>query len=112
MLPQVEHRYCYRHLYANWRKKHRNKDLRKQFYAYAKSSNMPDFEANMEEMKKLAPKGFNDILNTHPRHWCRAYFNTDVKCVDNNLIEAFNEKIIEFRDKHINIMLKGISGDE
>ena len=64
---------------------------------------MPDFEENMKEMKKLSPDGFEDILQTHPRHWCRAYFNTEVKCdiVDNNLIEAFNGKIVEFRSKNI-----------
>ena len=71
---------------------------------------MPDFEANMEEMKRLTPTGFDDMLNLHPRHWCRAYFNTEVKCeiVDNNLVEAFNGKIVEFRDKNIYTMLEGI----
>ena len=64
----------------------------------------------MEEIKRLAPRGFEDMLNTHPKHWCRAYFNTEVKCdiIDNNLIEAFNGKIVEFRDKHIYSMLEGI----
>ena len=71
---------------------------------------MLDFEEIMKKMQKLSPEGFEDILTTHPRHWCKAYFNTEVKCdiVDNNLIEAFNGKIIEFRTKNICTMLEGI----
>ena len=57
---------------------------------------MPDFEDNMKEMKKLTPTGFEDMLVTHPKHWCRVFFNTDVSdIVDNNLVEAFIEKIIK-----------------
>ena len=57
----------------------------------------------MEDMKRLTKAGFKDMLNCHPRHWCRAYFNTEVKCdiIDNNLIEAFNDMIVEYRTKNI-----------
>ena len=88
VLPRAEHRCYARHLYANWRKKHNNKELQKQFWLCAKSNNMTDFEANMEDMKRLTKARFEDVLNCHPRHWCRAYTNTEVKCyiIDNNLI--------------------------
>ena len=67
-LPMAEHRCCVRHLYANLRKKHKNKDLQKQFWLCAKSYNMPNFEANVKEMKRLSPQGYEDILNCHPSH--------------------------------------------
>ena len=110
VLPKVEHRCCARHLYANWRKKHKNKELQKQFGLCAKSSNMLDFEANMEEIKRLTKVGFEDMLNCHPRHWCRAYFNIEVECdiIDNNLIEAFNDMVVEYREKNIYSMLEDI----
>ncbi|KAK1368547.1 hypothetical protein POM88_034639 [Heracleum sosnowskyi] len=111
ILPSAEHRCCARHLYANLRKKHgRSELLQRQFWACAKSANMPDFEANMMELKKLSPRGFEDILHTHPKHWCKAYFTTEVKCdiVDNNLIEAFNGKIIEARTKNVISMFEDI----
>ena len=72
---------------------------------------MPDFEQNMTKLRKLSPEGFEDILTgLHPRYWYRAYFNTEVKCniVHNNLIEAFNGKILEFRTKNIYTTLEGI----
>ena len=68
VLPMVEHRFYARLLYANWRKKHKNKELQKQLWLCTKSNNVPDFEANMKEMKRLAPTGFEDMLNYHPRH--------------------------------------------
>ena len=54
---------------------------------------MLDFEENMKEMKKVTPNGFKDMLVTHPKHWCRAYFNTKIKydIVDNNLVEALGK---------------------
>ncbi|XP_050215351.1 uncharacterized protein LOC126666448 [Mercurialis annua] len=86
-----------RHLYANWKKKNeRREDLQKLWWRCAKSSNMPDFDKNMEAMRALTQKG--------------AYFTTEVKCgiVDNNLIEAFNGKIIEARTKNVISMLEYI----
>ena len=68
VLPKAKHRYCARHLYANWRKKHNNKELQKQFWLCAKSNNMSNFEANMEEMKRLTKARFEEIPNYHPRH--------------------------------------------
>lgn len=78
---------------------------------YVKATDMPNFETYVEEMKKLSPQGFGDMLHTHPRHGCRAYFTTEVKCdiVDNNLIDTFNRKIIEARTKNAISMFEDIS---
>ena len=82
-------------------------ELQKQFWICPKSNNMPNFETNMEDMKRLTKARFEDMHNYHPRHWCRAYFNTKVKCdiIDNNLIEDFNGMIVEYRTKNIYSML-------
>lgn len=42
-LPNAEHRQCARHIYANWRKKHREHEWQKKFWAVAKASNKQDF---------------------------------------------------------------------
>ena len=56
ILQEVEHRCYCRHLYFNWRKKHeRDNELHKLFWACAKNANMPYFDTNMLEMKKLTP---------------------------------------------------------
>ena len=67
VLPKTEHRCCGRYLYANWRKNPKNKELQRQFWVCAKSNNMPDFEANREEMKRLTKARFGDMLNHHPK---------------------------------------------
>ena len=50
------------------------------------------------------------MLNTHSRHQCITYFRTEVKydIINNNLIEAFNGKIIKARTKNIYSILKDI----
>ena len=70
---------------------------------------MPGFEADIEEMKKLTKGGFEDMLHCHPRHWCIAYFNREVKCdiTDNNLIEVFNGMIVEYRKKKYLFNVRG-----
>nr|XP_016487065.1 PREDICTED: uncharacterized protein LOC107807234 [Nicotiana tabacum] len=78
--PQSYHRYCARHIEANWSKKW-----------------------NTDEMKK-------DLLNYPPVTWCRAYFDTQCKnpMVDNNFTESFNSWILEARHKPIVKMLEDI----
>lgn len=98
----VEHRCCVRHFYVNWRKKYvRNELLQIQFWTCVKSTNMPDFEVNMIELKKLSIIGFENIFHTDPKYWCKAYFINKMKCdiFDNNLFETFNGKIIKVRIK-------------
>ena len=42
-LSAVEYRMCARHIYANWRKKHRDHEWQKKLWAVAKASNRQDF---------------------------------------------------------------------
>ena len=46
IVPQAEHRMCATHIYANWRKEHRDKKLQKMFWACAKSSDRTQFNYN------------------------------------------------------------------
>src|SRR4051812_3260415 len=98
-LPKAEHRMCARHIYANWRKKHRDHEFRKRFWAISKSSNREDFNYNKAKLAQLTPEGANGIMRTEPNHWARDFFTAGAKCesVDNNLCEAFNNAIIESR---------------
>jgi hypothetical protein len=40
LFPDIEHRMCTRHIYANWRKNHRSKDFQKPFWKCAKASSV------------------------------------------------------------------------
>lgn len=52
MFPQAEHRRCARHIYANWRKAHRGKELHKWFWICAKSTTDAQFKKNLKEIEK------------------------------------------------------------
>lgn len=98
-LPRAQHRMCARHIYANWRKKHRDHELQKRFWAIAKSSNREDFNYNKAKLAQKTPEGAQDMMRTEPNHWARAFFPLGSNCesVDNNLCESFNNAIIEAR---------------
>ena len=98
-LPRAQHRMCARHIYANWRKKHRDHELQKRFWAIAKSCNREDFNYNRAKLAQKTPEGAKDIIRTEPKHWARFFFLPGSKCesVDNNLCESFNNAIIESR---------------
>jgi hypothetical protein len=51
-VPNVEHRMCARHIYANWRKKFKNKVLQKKFWRCAKAPNMNLFKYHKAELAK------------------------------------------------------------
>ena len=98
-LPKAEHRMCARHIYANWRKKYKDHEYQKRFWAIAKAANKEDFNYNKARLAQLTPDGAKDIVRTEPVHWARAFFPTGANCesVDNNLCESFNNAIIESR---------------
>ena len=98
-MPKAEHRMCARHIYANWRKKYKDHEYQKRFWAIAKAANKEDFNYNKARLAQLTPDGAKDIMRTEPVHWARAFFPTGANCesVDNNLCESFNNAIIESR---------------
>ena len=81
----------------------------RQFWKCAKSTNMTDFEVHRRRLKEITPQGHDDLFHTEIKHWCKAFFDTNIKCdVDNNLSEAFNGRCVEARCKAIVSMLEDI----
>lgn len=109
-LYKAEHRMCARHIYANWRKKHRDHELQKKFWAIAKAANREDFMYRKAKLALETPEGAKDLIWLEPKHWARAFFQVGSKCdsVDNNICESFNNLIIESRFYPIISMLEKI----
>ncbi|XP_056174657.1 uncharacterized protein LOC115667281 isoform X2 [Syzygium oleosum] len=110
LLPNAEHRMCARHIYSNWGQKYKGKQLMRQFWKCAKSTNMSDFEVHRQRLKEMTHQGHDDLFRTEPKHWCKAFFDTNIKCdvIDNNLSKAFNGRCVEARCKAILSMLENI----
>jgi hypothetical protein len=109
-LPDAEHRMCARHIYANWRKKHRAHEWQKKFWAVAKAANSQDFNYYKAKLAQETLEGAKDIMKTYPVHWARAFFRLGSLCesVDNNLCESFNHAIVDARFYPIISMLEKI----
>lgn len=113
VLPLAEHRYCARHVYANWSKKWRTGELRKKFWICAWSSFKEEFEDNLKLLGAISKRAAEDFVAYNPQVFCRAFFSNRCKSsmVDNNLCESFNATIRSARFKPIISMLDDIRDD-
>ena len=65
--PEAEHRNCARHIYANWRKKHK-KEWQKKFWNCAKAPCITLFNLAKARLAKETQAGAKAIMNTDPHH--------------------------------------------
>nr|KAJ0227058.1 hypothetical protein LSAT_V11C100029720 [Lactuca sativa] len=110
LLPNVEHRQCARHIFANFRKKFIGLELKSLFWEAAMSIVEGDFLATIEKIKKITKTGYNYLTERKPKTWCRAFFSHGYACeaVENGVAECFNAMIKQIRKKPIIIMLEEI----
>ena len=110
VMPGVAHRYCAMHLWRNFTKQWRDKELKNVVWECARSRTIPQFNEAMEKVKTKNVAAFN-YLNKWPKEaWTKAYFGEGVKCdnICNNACEAFNAKILKYRGKPILTFLEEI----
>ncbi|KAH0761844.1 hypothetical protein KY290_017917 [Solanum tuberosum] len=110
VLPLSHHRYCVRHIEANWMKRFRSGEMKKLLWWAAWSTYEEDFKDQLSALGALSKSAAKDLLKYPPQTWCRAYLDTICKnqMVDNNFTESFNSWILEARGKPILKMLEDI----
>src|ERR1051325_10797544 len=108
--PYVEHRLCVKHLYGNWRKKYPGLEMKEALWRAARATTMPGWERVMNDMKKLNPKAWKDMMDVPASCWSRSHFkpHTQSDLQVNNMCESFNRAILEHKDKPIITLLEGI----
>ncbi|XP_058747066.1 uncharacterized protein LOC131620058 [Vicia villosa] len=108
LLPNVEQRFCVRHLYNNFRKRFPGKLLKEVIWKAAKSTYAQAWETEMKRMRLANQEAYLHMMNTPPRFCSRSYFRTTNKCdvVLNNMSESFNNVILDSRGKPLVIMLE------
>ncbi|XP_058746694.1 uncharacterized protein LOC131619636 [Vicia villosa] len=101
LLPNVEQRFCVRHLYNNFRKRYPGKMLKEIIWRAAKATYAQAWEREMKRMRLINEEAYLHMMKTPPRFWSRSYFRGTNKCdvVVNNLSESFNSVILEARSK-------------
>ncbi|CAH9070537.1 unnamed protein product [Cuscuta europaea] len=110
VIPDAEHRFCARHVYANWSKKWRGNEFCKKFWICSWSTYEEELQLNLKKLGKLSTEAASDLLKYPVQTWCRAYFSNRCSCwmIDNNITESFNSWIREARSKPIVTMLEDI----
>nr|XP_016461892.1 PREDICTED: uncharacterized protein LOC107785169 [Nicotiana tabacum] len=110
VLPESEHRWCSRHILANWSKDWRGLERRNNFWRCARASCVAELNFHLDSLNMLGNGICESLLRYNKETWCRAYFNCDRKCdiIDNNMCETFNAWILADRHKTIITMLEEI----
>jgi hypothetical protein len=112
VIPNVDHRICVRHLYANFRDigGHRGVALKEKLWAAASAYTEGDFISVMDELKNMNSDAFEYLHKIDPSAWPRGWFTKDTKSdlLQNNICECFNSYILKACDKPILTMLEMI----
>ncbi|XP_012828500.1 PREDICTED: uncharacterized protein LOC105949728 [Erythranthe guttata] len=120
LMPGIEHRYCIRHMYANFKQKYKGKELKDLFWKAASTSNLNGWKYYMDEIKKADPPtvvngeesscAFQWLMKANLENWAMSHFSPSAKCdiLVNNMNESWNNYIIDARDMHIISMLEWI----
>ncbi|XP_050204899.1 uncharacterized protein LOC126677837 [Mercurialis annua] len=110
VVPFAEHRNCARHIYANWKKKHKDPELKRIFWYAVNATNLPEFDSHMKTMKSEKPAAFDDFMGQVQNVFCKAFIRPHAKCdaITSNLVETFNGYIAKARQLHPIHMLEEI----
>ena len=108
--PRVEHRYCVRHMYANFKLQFKDKQLRNIMWAAARAYEPDRFEASMRELQAISPEAHAWLRVVPTNLWARYTFSSRTKCdiLTNNICESFNQYVKEARQEPILTMFENI----
>nr|GLL35573.1 uncharacterized protein LOC109185560 [Ipomoea trifida] len=84
LFPGMEHRFCVRHMHANF--------VKDELWAVCKATTEAQYKRQMEKLKALNAKAAEWLDARDAKHYCKAYFITFPKTdlLLNNLCESWN----------------------
>ncbi|KAE8655020.1 hypothetical protein F3Y22_tig00117034pilonHSYRG00493 [Hibiscus syriacus] len=108
LFPNAEARNCVRHIYANFKKDHKGKDLNDALWRAARATYDREFQDAITKLKTLSNDAFEWLKHLNPQQWSKTHFSTTTKSdmLLNNLCECFNKIILEARDKPVLTMME------
>ena len=110
LFPTVEHRYCVKHIYNNFKVNHKGMELKSVLWRCASTTSAREFERGMDHLKSLDEQAWKYLADIEPAQWTRSHFSSRAltDCMVKNLSESFNSMIVKARDKPILSMLEWI----
>ncbi|KAJ9538150.1 hypothetical protein OSB04_030883 [Centaurea solstitialis] len=103
VFPAAEHRFCVRHIQQNMKQTWKGKVYNDLLWRCASATTIPQFNAEMEELRKFNAETYNWLKQIPPHHWTRSHFTGRAVCdvLLNNMCEVFNKQLLGGRDKPI-----------
>ncbi|XP_073152374.1 uncharacterized protein [Henckelia pumila] len=111
VFPNAEHRFCVRHMHANFRNAgFRGQAFKHAMWECARASTVNEFDRKMKELRELDENAYQWFNDKTPTQWSRSHFQEFPKCdmLLNNGCESFNSVILEAREKPLISMLEWI----
>ena len=91
LFPTVEHRYCVKHIYYNFKVNHKGVELKSVLWRCAGITSLREFERGMQYIKTLDEEAWKYLANIDPAQWTRFHFSP--KALTNCLVNNLSEKI-------------------
>ncbi|XP_026428015.1 uncharacterized protein LOC113323881 [Papaver somniferum] len=103
VFPDSHQRYCWTHLYNNFKKYFKGLNLYSLLWNAAKCYKKKHLYKHMEDMKKENPVVVVYLEEAGVESWFRAFFDDTSKCehLNNNFSESFNSMVKNLRDKPV-----------
>lgn len=110
LLPQVEHRFCTRHLISNLQKVYPSSLVKTSFWNASTATHPQAFKKAMKELERASKGAAAKMKELDPGVWSKAYFSTHsmTDSTENNMSECFNSWILKTRYMPIIDMLTEI----
>lgn len=104
----MEHRYCVKHIYNNFKVNHKRLELKDVLWRCTTTITIREFKIGMLYMKELDEEAWQYLADIEPAQWTRSNCTsrTLTDCLVKNLSEYFNSMILKSRDKPILAMLE------
>ena len=106
----MEHRYCVKHIYNNFKVNHKKLELKNALWRCVVAITIREFDKGTQYIKDLDEKAYQYLANIAPTQWIRSHFTSRAltNFLVNNLSESFNSMILNSRDKPTLAMLEWI----
>ncbi|XP_026415861.1 uncharacterized protein LOC113311233 [Papaver somniferum] len=103
LFPSSPHRFCFRHMYANFKTHYKGSKLHTLFWNAARAYKPKHFQAHMNSMMSENVSACEYLMGEDPKRWCRAFFDHKSACehLSNNFSESFNNMITNIREKPV-----------
>lgn len=111
VFPTSRHRFCFRHMFENFRATHKGTHLKTLAWGASKSYREVDHKRYMDQLENDSKSAFEWFASVETHTWARSTFDLTSKCehVTNNFSESFNSWMLDVRSKPLHRILEGFN---